>query len=55
MPKVMLDIEMPKCCAGCLLCEVLNGGESARCRRLNISLTVRDFLNLDHLPAPYRK
>lgn len=55
MPKVMIEMEMPKSCAGCLLCEVLNGGKSARCRRLNISLTVREFFKVRPLACPLQE
>ena len=56
MPKVMIDgMEMPNSCAGCILCEVLNGGESARCRKLNVSLTLRDFFKFRPTACPLQE
>lgn len=55
MPKVMIDMEMPKSCVGCILCEVINGGDSARCRKLNVSLTPREFFKFRPVACPLQE
>ena len=48
-------MEMPTCCAGCILCEVLHSGESARCRYLSVSLTLREFFKFRPLACPLKE
>lgn len=55
MTVKIVGMDMPKSCAGCLLCEVLNGGESARCRYLNVSLTLREFFKFRPLACPLQE
>ena len=52
---VRIDMEMPKSCAGCILCEVLDRGQSARCRYLNVSLTLREFFKFRPLACPLQE
>jgi hypothetical protein len=52
---IKINMEMPKSCAGCILCKVLNGGESARCRMLNVSLTPRDFFKFRPVACPLQE
>ncbi len=51
----MIDMEMPKSCVGCILCEVINGGDSARCRKLNVSLTPREFFKFRPVACPLQE
>lgn len=52
---VKIEMEMPKCCCGCILCNVHNGGESASCKLLGVSLTVREFHKEKPIACPLKE